>query len=84
MTSRDTTLGDFVAQRRADRELSVDQLAHETGADAGTVERWEAGEAEPSDAQLARLSRALGVPMDEMFALAGRLLDDRDATSFSP
>ena len=84
MTSRDTTLGDFVGKRRADRNLSADELARETGVDARTIERWEGGAEEPTDAQLARLSRALEVPMDELFGLAGRSSAGPDATGFTP
>jgi transcriptional regulator with XRE-family HTH domain len=84
MTSRDTTFGDFVAQRRAGRKLSADELAHETGVDAQAVKRWEAGEEQPSDPQLARLARALAVPMDEIFVLAGRTLAGPDAMGVTP
>ena len=84
MMSRDARVGAFISERRVGRALTLDQLAVATGVDARTVERWESDEEQPSDAQLARLSRALKVPMDELFDLAGRSLADPEATGFTP
>jgi transcriptional regulator with XRE-family HTH domain len=63
-------LAAFIADRRAEVGLNAEQLAFEAGVDKATIDQWEQGAAAPSPAALARLSRALEVPMDELFAIA--------------
>jgi transcriptional regulator with XRE-family HTH domain len=84
VTTRDSNFGPFIADRRASRGLDVDELARETGVDAATVNQWESGEKLPSDPQLARLSRALDVHMDELFEMAGHPPADTGAPGFTP
>jgi transcriptional regulator with XRE-family HTH domain len=88
MTSQAAELGRFIANRRAHAALLADELAREAGVDESTLMRWENGEAVPSAAQLARLSHALQVPMDDLFARAGSPVPDPNAdrgpTGFTP
>lgn len=53
---------------RADQELTQAQLARKAGVDVGTVIRAEQGTSRISPLSKARLARALGLPVDDLFA----------------
>lgn len=55
-----------IQELREARGLSADDVAHRMGVDAGTVRRWEAGELEPDEDTIARLTRTLGASQDEL------------------
>jgi transcriptional regulator with XRE-family HTH domain len=84
VNSREADFGTFVANRRGDQGVSADKLAREVGVDPSAIEQWEHGAGRPSDAQLARLARALEIPMAELFELAGRPTPDAGSPGFTP
>ncbi|MFN8589994.1 MAG: helix-turn-helix transcriptional regulator [Thermomicrobiales bacterium] len=55
-----------IQELREARGLSTDEVAHHMGVDAATVQQWEAGDLEPDEETLARLTRALGASQDEL------------------
>lgn len=57
---------------RAERGLTLDQLAEQSGVSRAMISRVERGEASPTAALLARLCSALGVSLSVFFATAGR------------
>lgn len=57
---------------RAERSLTLDQLAELSGVSRAMISRVERGEASPTAALLARLCSALGVSLSVFFASAGK------------
>lgn len=56
---------------RAERGLTLDQLAEQSGVSRAMISRVERGEASPTAALLARLCSALGVSLSVFFATGG-------------
>jgi transcriptional regulator with XRE-family HTH domain len=56
-----------IKELRAERNLSQDKLAEESGIHRTFIAGLEVGTRNPSLATLARLARALGVPIRELF-----------------
>ncbi|MFA7414068.1 MAG: XRE family transcriptional regulator [Rhizobium sp.] len=65
------TVGERVRRLRAERGLTLDQLAEISGVSRAMISRVERGEASPTAALLARLCSALGVSLSVFFATAG-------------
>jgi transcriptional regulator with XRE-family HTH domain len=60
---------------RAERGLTIRQVAEKSGVDKVTISRIERGERHPYDTTLAKLARAYGVPVEELLeepAIAGK------------
>jgi transcriptional regulator with XRE-family HTH domain len=79
-------IGDAIGRRltsiRAEREMSVSQLARSVGVSASAISQIERGQARPSVATLFALSRALQVPADAFFSEIE--LGDGDARATHP
>jgi transcriptional regulator with XRE-family HTH domain len=65
-----SALARTVQAARADRGLSVAQLAEASGVSRAMISKVERGEAQPTAALLARLSVALGLTLSELIARA--------------
>jgi transcriptional regulator with XRE-family HTH domain len=65
-------LGERIADLRAPREISQEQLAEMTGISRRTVQRIESGQVEPRYGDLLRIAAILGVPVSALI----RGLDD--------
>jgi repressor LexA len=61
-------LGDFIKQKRLERNLNLEQLGKRVGVSKMTIQRWESGEIKniKSD-KIESLARALGVPVVALF-----------------
>jgi len=66
-------LGKALRALREDRDLSQEQLSHETGIHRNYIGGIERGERSPTVAAVAALADALGVPLDDLFKRAERL-----------
>lgn len=55
-----------IQELREARGLSVDDVAHRMGVDAGTVRRWESGDEEVGEGSLAQLADTLGASQDAL------------------
>lgn len=73
MTTTDAErLGNLLAAARARTGLSTPQLAAQTGVSQSNIVRLEQGRiANPSAASLQRLGAALGIPLGNLYELAG-------------
>jgi transcriptional regulator with XRE-family HTH domain len=65
-------LGMAIRERRAERGLSQEDLAHETGVHRTYVGGIERGERNPSYTNLLRIAKALGLDLSELVARAER------------
>lgn len=61
-------IGRNIAQLRGGCGWSQEKLAARAEVDASTVQRWECGERVPCGVDIYKLSLALGVSADEIFA----------------
>lgn len=61
-------LGDFIKQKRLEKNLNLEQLGKRVGVSKMTIQRWESGEIKniKSD-KIENLARALGVPVIALF-----------------
>ena len=59
-------MGSRIRDIREQRGQSVSTLARVLGINERTVRYWESGRSEPTRANLRRLARALGVPVEEL------------------
>jgi DNA-binding XRE family transcriptional regulator len=59
-------LSKFIADRRAWKGYTPEELGRRVGADAQTVEAWERGEAKPAFEHLVPLARELGTTVDNL------------------
>lgn len=67
----------FIRRRRAKLGLSLRQLEARTGIHNGRLWRWEQGDQVPDRPdRLAALARGLGVPVADLYAVAGIELPD--------
>jgi transcriptional regulator with XRE-family HTH domain len=64
-------LGDYIRRHREAAGLTLEQLGKRTGVNKSSVHRWENATRTPGAADLARLSRGLGIDFEDLFALAG-------------
>ncbi len=55
-----------IQELREARGMSVDDLSHRMGVDAGTVRRWESGEEEVGEGAHCQLANTLGASQDEL------------------
>lgn len=70
------TIGQLIKKLREERQLSISQLAAQTGL-SGNAIRWiERGVTQPKPESLRALSGALGVPYQDFLGRAGYLADD--------
>lgn len=71
-TSQARKLGALVRKARLDKGLSVRALAETLGINYSTISYLESGQIErPAAKTLQRISRALDIPMEDLYALAG-------------
>ena len=66
-------IGQFIRDRRQERELSLRDLARRIAIDPALLSRVEAGKAPPSDQLLEHVAEALDMSADEFLLIAGRL-----------
>lgn len=59
-------LGENILMRRKKQGLSQEQLGEKVNVTRQTISNWELGETAPNPEQLKRLSKALGVSIDEL------------------
>jgi transcriptional regulator with XRE-family HTH domain len=77
-------LGGMLRQRRQELRLSTRQLGAQVGIGQSTILRIEQGQfASPRPAKLARIARALGLSLADVYARAGYLVPD-ELPSFEP
>lgn len=69
----DTTLGEFIRQKRVDSKLTLREFARRLGLTASYVSDIENDRRAPSEDVLTKIGQELGVPADELIARAGRL-----------
>src|SRR5215510_5342601 len=70
-------LGRAVKRRREELELSLRDVANETGVSASTLSRIENGTGKPDADNIARLTNWLDVPMERI--LGGRQIDSQES-----
>lgn len=58
--------GEYLAVKRAEKGLTVPDLALQLGVSADEVERWESGEELPDSEYLLRLSSVLDIPVEDI------------------
>jgi transcriptional regulator with XRE-family HTH domain len=63
--SRRTVIGERIRYRRIEQGLSVAQLAEKSGFNQSTISRIENGKLKPSEANISRLAKALGLSKTE-------------------
>ena len=61
-----TTFGRLIRKHRIAKQMSQVELAEKMNTEQQTVSRWEAGKFKPRAADWPRLSRVLGIPMEDM------------------
>ncbi|MFD5026967.1 helix-turn-helix domain-containing protein [Streptomyces sp. NPDC058373] len=61
-------LGERIRQRRMWRNLTQEKLADAAGVSRDTVQRIERGTSDPRYSQLARIARALDIPLAELLS----------------
>lgn len=72
-----TQLGDFIRKTRQGKGMSLRSLAEASRLDWSYIGRLEKGEiGTPDPAKLQRLARALGVEVEDFYALAGYLMPE--------
>src|SRR5436853_6257554 len=76
------SLGDFLHERRVAAELSLRQLAEQTGVSNPYLSQIERGLRKPSAEVLQQLAKALRVSAETLYVRAG-ILDPRDHPSTS-
>lgn len=62
------TLGDWLEKQRAAKGLRIREAAAECGVGRAAWAAWEAGTARPGVYRAAGIARALGVPVEEVYA----------------
>lgn len=67
--------GQRLRELREAAGLSQSKLAELTGVTRNAVSQWEAGETQPSSRRLAKLSKALRVPIDEIMTSPAQMRD---------
>jgi transcriptional regulator with XRE-family HTH domain len=75
------TLGEFIAERRRAAELTLRQLAEQTGVSNPYLSQIERGLRRPSAEVLQQLSKALRVSAETLYVRAGILDPDDHATT---
>jgi transcriptional regulator with XRE-family HTH domain len=75
------SLGEFIAARRRDAELSLRQLAEQTGVSNPYLSQIERGLRKPSAEILQSLAKALRVSAETLYVRAGILDPDDDGAS---
>jgi transcriptional regulator with XRE-family HTH domain len=86
MNNRDEVagLGEYIQARRQARELSLEDAAQASGLDRSYWSRLERGMYEtPSPRHLQKVARALDVPIEDLYGLAGYGVPER-LPSFTP
>ncbi len=61
-------IGDYISQKRREKNLTQAQLAEQLGVSDKTVSKWENGKSMPDYAVIERLCGALGVSVAELLA----------------
>ncbi|MFW6597567.1 helix-turn-helix domain-containing protein [Propionibacteriaceae bacterium Y2011] len=74
-------VGEFIAERRRAAELSLRQLAEQTGVSNPYLSQIERGMRKPSADVLQKVARALQVSAETLYVRAGMLDPDDDATT---
>jgi transcriptional regulator with XRE-family HTH domain len=70
------SLGEFIAAQRRAAQLSLRQLAEQTGISNPYLSQIERGLHEPSAGILKSIAAGLGIPAEKLYAAAGWLEDD--------
>ena len=60
------TLGMVLRQARAEKKVSLRELAKQTGMHWMTIHYWEIGKARPNREHLKTISNALGIPLIDL------------------
>lgn len=77
MASNLKALGKLIARERARQGLSLETLGNAAGGNRTTIMRLERGEfGRPDPEKLQRIARALGLDVEDFFALAGYISSD--------
>src|SRR5438309_8574577 len=77
-------LGDAVRRRREQQEMSLRDVADQTGVSASTLSRIENGTGKPDAENIARLTAWLDVPLDRIMAARQHNDDGTEAVVYFP
>lgn len=79
----DPAIGERIKAARVRRDLTQEQLAALVGASKAAVSQWEAGKTAIDDERVAKLSLALGIPLESLIpVLPGTVVLAGDARLF--
>lgn len=77
-SKRAKQLGRLIKQHRLDKGLTMRAAAEQMGVDHSYLSRMESGEFDsPRPKQLQTIARVLGIPIENLYALAGYQVSDR-------
>jgi transcriptional regulator with XRE-family HTH domain len=80
-SAQHSALGAAIRERRRERDLSQEDLAHESGVHRTYVGGIERGERNPSYTNLLRIAAALELPLSQLIARAERSGTAADASA---